>query len=233
MGISLSNGEQMYNWPLDEIAAKLDSSAKAVNRSGFYEKLANSAYQDSVADFLWELYENANGGTFWDGAFRVIPFRGSKRNRVPGIVEWNDPTDWKEFAPSESKNVFYFCTNAFGDLLGVPLDKTGGIARDRVGVLWVEKYSYEESSLGWSAVLSKLLKNEDQMATFLARLKEYTWAVEHLGRPDPSQCFSWNLPPILGGSETIDNLKIVPTPIDVSFTLQVISQSRRQGNQHA
>jgi hypothetical protein len=144
-------------------------------------------------------------------------------------VEWNAPDDWKLFAPSKGRNAFYFCVNAFGDLFGVPLDQHGEVARDRVATLWLEKSFYEESGIGWDRIMAKLVSNEDSMADYLGRLKEYAWAAAELGKPGPRECFSWDVPPIIGGSESIENLHIVSLPVSVSFTLQVIQQSREAG----
>jgi hypothetical protein len=215
----------MYQWPIDEIVAKLDSPVKKMDPSQFEKILVDHGYGKSVVEFLSPLYQQANGGTFYDGAFRIISIEGSEADRMPGLVEWNDPEDWKSYAPPAGKEIFYFCMNAFGDQFGVALDENRELARDRTGVLWLERYVYEEASLEWKNILLKFLTNESDMGTYLARLKEYEWAVGFLGKPTPWQSFSWNQPPIIGGTQDIDNMKIVPTPVNVSFTLQVIQQA--------
>ena len=216
----------MYEWPVDAVVAKLDTPVKKLDSGKFRKGVVDQGYGESLAQFLSQLYERANGGTFYDGAFRIIPVEGSEDDQMPGLLEWNEPGSWKSYGPRGSESVFYFCMNSFGDQFGIPLDENGEIARNRTSVLWVEKSVYEESSLEWGEILLKLLSNESDMATYLARLKEHEWARGFLGEPSRWECFSWDLPPILGGPDDIDNLKIVPAPVHVSFTLQVIKQSR-------
>lgn len=214
----------MYDWPLDEIRARLDRPVKRGDGEKIRAELASGGLGGSVADFLVPLYEHSDGGTFCDGAFRIIPLQGSKKHRVPGLLGWNDD-ELKEFGPAGAGNTFYFCMNAFGDLFGVPLGEDREIARDRVGVLWLDRYTYEESSVPWNEIFAKLLADQDNMAGYLGRLKDYEWASGFLGKPDIWHCFSWKLAPALGGDESIDNLQIVSASVHVSFTLQVFKQS--------
>ena len=211
----------MYPWPLAEIAAAMDRPVPAVGADVVRTRIAASGYGPKLADFLADFYAVANGATFHAGAFRVLPLDGAE-GETPGLFEWNDPSDWKAYAPAPARSSFVFLSNAFGDLFGVPLDAAGDLARDTTTALWVEKYEMEESKLGWAKIFAKVLANEDSMATFLARLQEYDWAVPTLGHPAPQDCFSWKMPPVLGGPETLDNLQVVSNYVHVSFTLQVL-----------
>ena len=219
----------MYSWPIEQIRAMLDAPVKRTDPAKLGEALTAAGYGRTLVEFLAPLYEQAGGGTLYDGAFRILPLQGSKKERSPSLVDWNAPDDWKQFAPANGRNAFYFCANVFGDLFGVPLDERFEVARDRVSTLWLEKSFYEESGIGWNAIVAKLLANEDSMADYLGRLKEYTWAAGKLGKPGPRECFSWDVPPVIGGSESIKNLRIVSLPVSVSFTLQVIQQAREGG----
>jgi hypothetical protein len=213
----------LYNWPHAEIRANLDQPVRALAADDVRKTITQAGYGPRIADCLSDFYAVANGGTFYDGALRVLPLEGVPEVR-PSLLEWNEPGDWKEFAPLRSRRCFYFLSNAFGDLLGVPLDEQNDFINDVTSVLWVEKYEYEQSTLGWDKIFRKFLANEDYMATFLARLQEYEWALKGLGRPTADQCFSWKLLPAMGGSEALDNLQIVSTYVHVSFSLQVLQQ---------
>ncbi|MEI7685425.1 MAG: T6SS immunity protein Tdi1 domain-containing protein [Planctomycetota bacterium] len=213
----------MYDWPIPEIQAALDGPVQKVAAKNVRDAVTKAGYGARLADFLADFYPVANGGTFYQGALRVLPLEGIPEQR-PSLVEWNELEEWKQFAPPGCRKTFYFLSNAFGDLLGVPLNDQRDLAKDTTSIVWVESFKQEESALGWDEIFRKFLKNEDHMATFLARLKEYDWAVGGLGRPDPDQCFSWKLLPAMGGSEGLDNLQIVSTYVHVSFTFQVFRQ---------
>ena len=218
----------MYKWPQNLILQYLDQPVMRINYKEFEDTLKNSGYGQSLVNFLAELYMQANGGSFYQGAFRILPLRDDEKKSIPGLISWNSQTDFKENSPINSRNTFFFCANAFGDLFGVPLEKNGEISNDKVGVLWIEKYFYEESSKEWNEIFTKLLKNQDSMGTYLARLKEYEWVQEHIGRPQIWECYSWSLPILLGGEAKIDNIKISPMAVHVSFSLQVIKQGLEQ-----
>ncbi len=213
----------MYPWPTAEIAAALDRPVLPIVADEVRRRMAASVYGPKLADFLADFYSVANGATFFDGAFRVLPLDGIE-GEAPGLLEWNDPTDWKEFAPAPARTSFVFLSNAFGDLFGVPLDGTGDLARNTTTALWIEKHEQEESKLGWDQIFPKLLKDEQSMATFLARLQEVAWAVPRFGHPGLHDCYSWILPPIMGGPETLDNLQVVSNYVHVSFTLQILQK---------
>src|SRR5262249_33617295 len=103
----------MYEWPVDAVVAKLDTPVKKLDSSKFRKSLVDQGYGESLAQFLSQLYEHANGGTFYDGAFRIISVEGSEDDQMPGLLEWNDPDIWKGFGPRGSESVFYFCMNSF------------------------------------------------------------------------------------------------------------------------
>lgn len=61
-------------------------------------------------------------------------------------------------------------------------------------------------------------------------MDEHDWAAGSLGPPAPWECFSSNVPAILGGPDTLENVAIQPMAVHVSFTLQVIDQAQRQAS---
>jgi hypothetical protein len=219
----------MYNWPLAEIQRALDRPVPPVAADDVRLAITQGGYGARLADLLADFYAVANGATFYDGALRVLPLEGVPEER-PSLLEWNDPEDWKQLAPPASRQSFFFLSNAFGDLLGVPLNEEYDVVKDIISVLWIEKYEHEQSALGWDKIFRKVLANEDHMATFLARLKEYEWARRAFGRPDRDQCFSWKVLPAMGGSEGLDNLQVVSTYVHVSFSLQVYQQFLEHGH---
>ncbi len=193
------------------------------------DAITQGGYGTGLADFLADFYAVANGGTFYEGAFRVLPLEGIPGER-PSLLQWNDPKDWKEYAPAPCRKCFFFLGNAFGDLLGVPLNDQNDFAKDTTCVVWIEKYQHEESALGWDKIFRMFLSDQDYMATFLARLKEYEWAVNGLGRPNVDQSFSWNVLPAMGGNEDLENLQIVSTYVNISFSLQAHQQLNEDGS---
>jgi len=216
------------DWPVDLIRASLDQPVPACAPAQVRAAIVAAGYGPKLARFLSELYTCANGGSFYDGAFRIIPLEGRGDGETLGLFDWNRAGDWQEYAPANARSIFYFCMNAFGDLLGVPIDGEAELAADRVAVLWLEEARLEIFPIGWSLAVFRFLKDIDHVGGFLARLREYEWAVGFLGKPEPDQCFSWKMPPIVGGEESIRNLEIAPAYIHVSFTLQVIREAQQR-----
>jgi hypothetical protein len=224
----------MYDWPIDDIRAALDrpAGAPAVSVGGpageVRDALLAAGFGPALAGMMGAFYDAADGGTFCDGALRVIPFRGDPENGMPGLLEWNSAGGWRDDAPPAAKRIFVFLTNAFGDPMGVVTDDGGELGRNTAAILWVEKYEVEESKFGWDKVFRMFLAGEHSMDRFLARLTEFEWVEPALGTPTPDQCFSWKLLPAMGGPETLDNIQIVSTYVHVAFTLQVFKQYLEQ-----
>lgn len=213
-----------YGWPVEDIRDALDKGPSVPPApSLLMAQLKEAGYGPSLIDFLAPLYGVADGASLYKGAIRFLPFEGG--DGWPSLVEWNLKADWKLAAPAKAADSFFFMANAFGDLFGIPVAQ-GEISRDRVAVVWVEKGTYEESQIGWQAFMTQVLRDENSMASYIGRLKEYKWATKHLGKPALRQCYSWNLPPVLGGEAAIDNLSIVGMGVGISFTLQAIAQAR-------
>ncbi len=215
----------MDDWPVDLILAGLDHPVAPCAPAEVQAAVVGAGFGPRLARFLAGLYACANGGTFYDGAFRIIPLQAQKAGGRPGLFDWNEAGDWQQYGPAGSGSVFYFCINAFGDLFGVPINEEFELAADRVVALWVEKASLEVFPIGWPLAMSRFLGNIDHVGDFLARRREYEWAVGFLGKPQPHQCFSWKIPPLIGGDESIGNLEIVADYVHVSFTLQVLRQA--------
>lgn len=210
----------MYSWPIEKIRSAADPGVPQPEGPSVIQGVPTS-----LQDFLLPLYQAADGASFLDGAFRIHPPAGIPPQGLPGLVAWNDPRGWKRFQPEKAYDTFYFCSNGFGDLFGIPVGLDGSILRDRVGVLWVERYEYQEVGLEWRMFFSRLLA-EPQIANFFARIPEYEWASAALGKVSPGECFSSNVPQTLGGGDTIENVAIQSLAVHVSFTLQVIRQAR-------
>lgn len=214
-------------WPIDQIVAAADKPARKLDKAEFTEALATAGYGIALIGFLFGLYEKAGGCTFYDSAYRIHPFRGDSRHHLPTLVEWNDLEGWKRLAPAKAQNIFYFCSNAFGDQFGMALDAKKDLANENLAVLWVEKYRFESATASWPEAMAALVTNDEAVGSYLARLKEVAWASEKLGMPAPYECYSSKVPVALGGGKTLDDIEIKPMALHVDFTLQVLSQARK------
>jgi hypothetical protein len=217
----------MSLWPVEEIKSMRDSVQPATLGIRAAEILASAGLHPSLVDFLAPFCDVVDGTTLLNGTLRPLPLLGQPEHGMPDLVAWNDKAGWKQFQPDKDYDTFYFCSNTFGDLFGIPVSADGSILRDRVGILWTERYEYQEAKVEWRTFLSRLA-NEAAMAKFFLRLDEYAWAASALGKPASWQCFSSNVPMILGGPNTIENVAIQSLAVHVSFTLQVIRQARQQ-----
>lgn len=213
----------MYDWPLDQIQANWDQPAGRLSEEELRVALSRAGVGLSLVEFLIPVYGIANGASFFDGAMRILPFEGFKSHGLPGVLAWNDVNGWKRFEEPKLNDTFYFCVNAFGDLFGVPVNRDLEIARDRVGMLWVERYEYQEAGVEWRHLFSAIFEQADY-AKYFARLDQYQWVVKQLGKPAPWQCFSSNVPAALGGPNTIENISIQSLRVHVAFTLQLLKQ---------
>jgi hypothetical protein len=213
----------MYDWPLSQIQANWDQPVEKLPEEELRVALTCAGVGPSLVDFLVPLYGVANGATFFDGAIRILPFEGFKSHGFPGLLAWNDPKGWKQFEEPKLSDTFYFCVNAFGDLFGIPVSEHLEIVRDRIGMLWVERYEYQEAGVEWRRFFSAMFDQPDY-AKYFARLHQYQWVVKQLGKPAPWQSFSSNVPVVLGGPNTVENISIQSLPVHASFTLQLLKQ---------
>lgn len=217
----------MYQWPLAQIKSSFDHASRQPSAGRAESALSSAGLHRSLVDFLVPFYDAADGATFFDGVFRTHPLLGMQEHGIPDLVTWNDKRGWKQYEPERGYDTFYFCSNVFGDLFGVPVTSDGSILRDQIGILWVERYEYQEAVMEWRTFFPRIL-GEPAMARFFLRLDEYAWAAAPLGKPAPWECFSSNVPAVLGGPDTIENVAIQSLVVHVSFTLQVIRQARQQ-----
>jgi hypothetical protein len=223
-----TGGMGLYQWNFSEINAHLDRPAERLSEDQIMKTFSASGMAPSLMEFLVPLYAEANGATFLDGAFRVLPLWGLREHGFPSLLEWNDPRGWKQFEEPKANDTFYFCANAFGDLFGLPITPQMEMAKDRIGMLWTERYEYQEAGIEWNRMILRLLTERD-FANYFARMEQYNWLVKTVGRPDPWQCFSSNVPQILGGQNSIDNIAIQSLRVHVSFTLQLLKQWKEKG----
>src|SRR5438067_7967221 len=104
----------MYDWPIDEIRAGLDrpGGRAGVRVSGppgaVGRALTAFGFGPTLAAMMDEFYAAADGGTFYGGAFRVIPAQADPENDVPGLLDWNQPGGWKADAPPAARRTFVF-----------------------------------------------------------------------------------------------------------------------------
>lgn len=208
-----------YPWPLDEMRARADAGSAAAGPVSVLGAL------DS---FLTPLYAALDGASWFDGALRLWPLAGDREHGVLPLVEWNDPRGWKRFEPPKRSRTFYFASNGFGDLFGLPVTEELAIADDRVGILWTEKYEYQEAVVPWKDFFPRLF-TDPKFPPFFARTTEHEWAAGHLGKPAPWQCFSSNVAPALNGKQEIGNISIQSLPVHVAFTLQIFQQIKERG----
>ena len=220
----------MKNWPIDLIIDSLDRKVPTLAADEISKALRDGGAGKSLVDFLTPLYTVAAGGTFFGGALRVLPLNGNHRKKSLGLLDWNRPDEWRSSAPVAASQAFYFMSNSFGDLLGVPVGEDLEIAKDRVCILWVDQYAFESSAKAWADILRKALVGEDHMDVFLSRRKDHEWAQNFLGTVKPHESFAWTIPPRIGGPEEIDNITIGGLALNVSFTLQLLRQ-QLQANQ--
>ena len=201
-----------------QLVAVRDSNVSAGAPVGSVAQLlASFNLHASLVDFLTELYQTAQGATFFAGHLRLYPLAGDPQLGLPDLATWNGRDGWHQYQPQKINNTFFFCSNTFGDQFGIPVDGDGAILHDRIGMLWVEKGEYQEAKLTWHALFPRLASDE-AMAKFLLRLDEHAWAAGTHGVPTSWQCFSSNVPVMLGGPDTIDNIAIQSMAVHVSFT---------------
>lgn len=217
-----------YPWPLEAIARHLDPEHVPAEAEAVRRRLAEWPLHPELVDRLQALYDRFDAATFFQGRWRLHPLGGYLAHGLPDLATWNHPGLWKQHEPHKGSDTFFFCSNSFGDQFGIPIHPDGRIRDDRVGVLWVERFVYQEAKLPWHTFLSRLAREEAVQAFFL-RTEEHAWAAQALGTPAPWQCFSSNVPVMLGGSDRIDNVSIQSLAVHVSFTLQVIGQAQQQG----
>lgn len=216
-----------YQWPMDVIASALDQPQPQQNEAQLEAKLAALGLDQFLVDFLAPLYSKTDGATLFDKGLRMHPLDGTPDGELAGLADWNSQDGWKQYEPQKINGTFYFCSNAFGDQFGIPVDAEGKILNDRIGILWVERCEYQEAKLEWRTFFVRLAGEEAMRSSFLRR-NEYDWAAPVLGVPQSWECFSSKVPPVLGGPDTIDNITIQSMPVHVSFSLQVIGQARRR-----
>lgn len=216
-------------WRLDEITALLDTAPQKSHEPEVRRELGALGVHPTLVELLAPLYATADGATFFGGRLRLHPLHGDPEHGLPGLAGWNDRNDWQRFEPRKVNGTFYFASNTFGDQLGIPVDTEGAVLFDRVGVLWVERFTYQEAKVPWADFFSRLA-GDASVAKFFLRMDEHDWAAGSLGTPAPWECFSSNVPDILGGPDTLENVAIQPMAVHVSFTLQVIDQAQRQAS---
>jgi len=189
-------------WPIELIRQHLDRSVPPFDGVAFEQALTAGGLGPNLAGFLAPLYGVANDGSFLGGALRILPFGAGETD----VLRLNAPDVWKVYAPEAGRAVFYFMHNAFGDLFGVPLDSAGELMRDSAILLWLEQYKVDETPLTWGDALAKVLRDEQDVGSYLGRLREYEWACSHLGKPGEGECFSMKVPIALGGAPTLENM---------------------------
>lgn len=213
----------MYQWPVEVMQAHLDAPVQAFAPEEVKQVFTHAGLGQSLIDFLTPLYANFNGATFFDGAFRILPVEGFESHGFPLLMDWNSSRGWKRFEDTKANDTFYFCSNGYGDLFGIAISPEREILADRIGIYWVERYEYQEAGVQWQAFFPRMFETPDY-ANFFARVEQYRWAVAQRGKPAPWQCFSSNVPPVLGGPATIDNIAIQSLAVHVSFTSQLLQQ---------
>lgn len=215
-------------WPQAEIRSHLDAEQPALSTAEASERLSALGLGAPLVAFLAPLYAAADGATFFDGTLRLYPLAGALERGLPDLAAWNDRSGWVQFEPPKKNTTFYFASNAFGDQLGAPLDEHGALLHDRVGVLWVERFLYQEAKVPWPSLIPRLAR-EAALANFFLRRQEHDWAAAGpLGKPEPWQCFSSNVPALLGGPDTLDNIGVHAMPVHVSMTLQLLGQAQQR-----
>jgi hypothetical protein len=118
-----------------------------------------------------------------------------RRGRAARTGRWNARQGWKQYEPPKQSPTFYFLSNCFGELLGVPITDAGEIARDRVAILMPDKRLYREAGLAWCELFQSTAARPD-LGGFFAKIPQHQWADQQLGRvPHPARCYSYKVPP--------------------------------------
>jgi hypothetical protein len=214
-------------WPIELIVKNLDRKVPKQDLEAIVKIMAAGGFGKSLINFLAPLYAVADNGTFFEGALRIISLASNAKRKILGMVDWNCDEEWKSNLPEGAKHKIYFLTNSFGDLLGVPVDAKLELLHDYSSIFSVDTYRVEESSKPWGEIMRMALSKEQSMDVFVGRRKDHDWAKKTLGPVKPSESYSWDVPPALGGAEDIDNVRIGPLSLNVSFTLQLFAESRR------
>ncbi len=220
-----------YPWPFELLVALRDRSATTAMTAPadgtVADQLAALQLHPSLVGFLSGLYEAAQGATFFNSRLRLYPIAGDPDRGLPNLAAWNHVDGWQQYQPQKINHTFFFCSNTFGDQFGIPIDADGAVLHDRLGMLWVERFEYQEAKINWHTLFPRLA-DDPAMANFVLRNDEHAWAAGTLGVPLAWQCFSSNVPALLGGPDTIDNIALQSMPVHVSFTLQVIAEAKRR-----
>jgi hypothetical protein len=198
-----------------ESRSDADELARALKAAG---------YGDSLVELVTPLLARFDGATLFEQGLRLHPFHGLVERGLPSLVDWNDERGWKRYAPEKTATTFYFLSNSFGELIGIPLTEDRNVARDRIAILFPDKRVYREGGLSWSDFFGAVAARPD-LAGFFAKAPQHAWACQQLGCvPEPWRCFSYAVPPALGGKEAASNLLVVSLTVHVSFSLQLLKQ---------
>jgi len=222
----MTSPQSPYPWRLAEIDALVDGGVAnpSVDPAAVSRALTEAGYGPTLVNFIVPLLERFGSATFLNGALRVHPFAGDESCGLPNLVDWNRANGWRQYEPAKQSPTFYFLSNSFGELLGIPVSDSGELARDRIGILFPDQRVYREAGLSWSDFFTSVAQRPD-LGGFFAKQPQHAWAAEQLRQTcAPWQCFSYKVPPALGGQPSADNLMIVGLVVHVSFSLQLLKQ---------
>jgi hypothetical protein len=90
------------------------------------QQFKNRGYVDLIRSVhcppLEALYEDFNGGYFWNRALLVRPVQGEE-NAPLALLEWNNPELWRNMYESRCQGVMFFAEDAFGMQFGIQGDR--------------------------------------------------------------------------------------------------------------
>ena len=73
----------MYEWRIDQIKANWDQEVQQLPQDDLYKAFLAAGLAPSLADFLAPLFTNANGASFFNGSFRILPVEGWRQHGMP------------------------------------------------------------------------------------------------------------------------------------------------------
>lgn len=180
----------------------LNSKRQAVDDT-FIAKYADLSYPE-----LNTLWQEVGLGSFCNGLFKLI-----------------NPSDYQDvinscFEKEDDQSFLPFMCTAFGDLFAYVKNPR---LNNYVVYLNVRYGTYLILPANLRAIFNKVMVNESFLKGWFD-LENYPIIQEKLGTPDYDECFGYSLLLALGGSEDIENIKIVKTIPYIDICTQTIGE---------
>ena len=180
----------------------LNSKRQAVDDT-FIAKYADLSYPE-----LNTLWQEVGLGSYCNGLFKLI-----------------NPSDYQDvinscFEKEDDQSFLPFMCTAFGDLFAYVKNPR---LNNYVVYLNVRYGTYLILPANLRAIFNKVMVNQSFLKGWFD-LENYPVIQEKLGTPDNDECFGYSLLLAMGGSEDIENIKIVKTIPYIDICTQTIGE---------